>query len=47
MLFVVQMKGVRYFTPNVKTHPEFAAALKKANDLGVRISAVDCLVSED
>lgn len=45
LLFVVQMKGVSHFSPNTKTHPEFTAALKKAWKLGVRIEAVDCIVT--
>ena len=45
MLFVVQMKGVRAFTPNRRTHPEFAAALEQAAQQGVRLEAVDCLVT--
>ena len=45
LFFVVQMKGVKYFTPNIKTHPEFQKALKKAKKQGVKIYAVDCLVT--
>ena len=30
IFFVVQMQGVRYFTPNTDTHPAFAEALKEA-----------------
>ena len=45
VLFVVQMKGVRAFTPNRRTHPEFAAALEQAAQQGVRLEAVDCLVT--
>lgn len=44
-LFVVQMAGVRYFTPNAHTHPEFAQALCKARAQGVRVEAVDCAVA--
>ncbi len=47
VVFVVQMKDVKYFTPNVKTHPEFALALKECNDAGVEIVCVDCEVSPD
>lgn len=43
VLFVIQMKGVHVFTPNEKTHPEFAQALKMARQQGVRILAYDCL----
>ena len=45
VLFVVQMKGVDYFTPNRRTHPEFAKALEEAASQGVRLEAVDCLVT--
>ena len=30
VFFVVQMKGVRYFTPNRRTHKEFADVLAEA-----------------
>lgn len=45
VLFVVQMEGVRYFTPNRTTHPEFARALAEAAAQGVRVLAVDCHVT--
>lgn len=47
VIFVVQMKGVRYFTPNVDTHPAFGEALKKARKAGVRVLAYDCNVTSD
>lgn len=47
VIFVVQMKGVKYFTPNQDTHPEFCKALKKAEKSGVKILAYDCIVTED
>lgn len=47
IFFVVQMKGVQYFTPNMQTHPEFGHALKKAEEQGVRILAYDCKVGKD
>ena len=46
ILFVVQMKGVKYFTPNVKTHPEFGDALKRAKEAGVEILCIDSVVTE-
>ena len=46
-VFIVQMKGVKYFTPNRATHPEFADALKAAQDAGVNILALDCAVKPD
>ena len=39
------MQGVSYFTPNRRTHPEFAQALEEAAAQGVRLEAVDCLVT--
>ena len=45
VLFVVQMKGVRYVAPNQATHPAFAQALREAAAHGVRVEAVDCLVT--
>lgn len=47
ILFVVQMSGIKCFTPNYKTHPEFGEELKRAENKGVKIFAVDCLVTED
>lgn len=47
VFFVIQMKGIRYFTPNVDTHPEFAEALKKAQAAGVEILACDCKVTPE
>lgn len=45
VLFVIQMRGIRYFAPNRLTHPEFAHALEEASAAGVRLEAVDCLVT--
>lgn len=47
ILFVIQMEGVKYFTPNKETQPEFAEALAKAQRAGVKILAYDCLVERD
>lgn len=47
ILFVIQMKEMEAFTPNKKTHPEFAEALKRAKEAGVHILAYDCVVTED
>ncbi|NLO46732.1 MAG: DNA/RNA nuclease SfsA [Clostridiales bacterium] len=41
-VFIVQMKGVRYFAPNAHTHAAFAKTLKEASEAGVRIIALDC-----
>jgi len=45
--FVIQMDGVRQFSPNAKTHKEFADALVSAHEQGVRIIALDCEVTVD
>ncbi len=47
LVFVVQMQGVDYFSPNRETHPAFARALWYARKEGVRILACDCLVTAD
>ena len=47
VLFVVQMENVRYFTPNVRAHPEFARALVHARDQGVFVQALWCRVGKD
>lgn len=47
VFFVIQMKGVRYFTPNTDTHPAFCKALKKARAAGVHVLAYDCIVTTD
>lgn len=47
VLFVIQMKDVKYFEPNYKTHREFGEALKVAKDEGVNIMAIDCIVTKD
>ena len=47
ILFVIQMSDVKYFEPNVITHPEFAEELKRAKDNGVIPLAFDCAVTPD
>lgn len=47
ILFVIQMKGMKAFSPNKKTHPEFAEILKTADEAGVHILAYDCTVTEN
>lgn len=47
VFFVIQMKDVSYFTPNVDTHPAFAEVLKRAKEAGVEILAYDCDVTRD
>lgn len=45
--FVIQMEGVAYFTPNLRTHPAFGEALREAAANGVGIVAFDCHVTPD
>ncbi len=47
VIFVVQMKGVRYLTPNDDTDPEFGQALRELKAKGGAILAFDCEVTED
>ena len=47
ILFVIQMKGVKYFAPNESTHPEFAEALRRAKQAGVKILAYDSHVTKE
>lgn len=47
IIFVIQMENVKYFTPNVITHKEFADALTLAYEKGVNILAYDCIVTPD
>jgi len=47
ILFVIQMKGVDIFTPNIETHKDFALALYEAKRQGVEIFATDCIVKEN
>ena len=47
ILFVVQMERARYFTPNRKTHPQFADALYEAKQAGVELLAYKCTVCPD
>ena len=42
LIFVVQMEGVKYFSPNWQTHAAFGQALYKAQQQGVGILAYDC-----
>ncbi len=47
VLFVVQMQGVRHFTPNWATDPDFARQLLEAQRQGVAVLAWDCRVTPD
>jgi sugar fermentation stimulation protein A len=45
--FVLQMAGMRSFSPNDATHPAFGAALRAAAEAGVSVLAVECTVAAD
>lgn len=47
VIFVIQMKNVKYFTANIITHKEFGDALIEAKNAGVKILAYDCDVTKD
>jgi len=47
LFFVVQMKDVKYFAPNMKTHAAFGEAMRKAREEGVNILAYECQVEKD
>ena len=42
--FVIQMNGIREVRPNVATHPEFGEALEEAEQAGVRVLHLPCVV---
>ena len=45
--FVIQMSDVKWFEPNDATHPQFGDALRRAEQAGVRILALDCEVTAE
>ncbi len=46
-VFVIQMERAGYFTPNERTHPAFAVALREAAEAGVQVHAYTCRVTSD
>ena len=42
VIFIVQMKGMKYIKPNDDTHPAFGDALRKAEKEGVNVLAYEC-----
>jgi sugar fermentation stimulation protein A len=46
VLFVIQMKPVRWLEPNDQTDPEFGKTLREAAQNGVQVLAVDCRITE-
>lgn len=47
VIFIIQMEGVKYFTPNYETHKEFGDTLSFCKNNGVNILAFDSVVSKD
>lgn len=47
ILFVIQMKGVKFFTPNYLTDKNFSQGLIRAREAGVNILAYDCFVTRN
>lgn len=47
VIFVIQMKGIKEFQPNWKTHARFGEALQEAQRAGVQVRAYDCQVTAD
>lgn len=47
IFFVIQMKDVTYFAPNMKMHAAFGDALQKASKSGVKVLAYECQVEKD
>jgi sugar fermentation stimulation protein A len=45
--FIIQMDGMKEFSPNDATHPAFGDALRAAQAAGVRVLAVGCAVEPD
>lgn len=47
IFFLIQIKGIKYFTPYVKMDEKFASALKYASKNGVKILAYNSILTED
>lgn len=47
IIFLIQMKEIHRFSPNVEMHKDFAEALKEATERGVKVMAFDSLVTDD
>jgi len=47
VVFIVQMKDVEYFTPNIITHKDFGDTLILAQSKGVKVLALDCEITEN
>ena len=47
LLFVIMKEDATSFTPNAETDPDFAEALRLAQEAGVRITAACCRITAD
>lgn len=47
VLFVIQMKGIREFQPNMAAHPTFGETLREVSASGVNVMAYDCVITKD
>ncbi|MDD3230317.1 MULTISPECIES: DNA/RNA nuclease SfsA [Caproicibacterium] len=47
LVFVIQMKNVRYLSQKRRTHPAFGTAMEDARKYGVTLLAFDCCASPD
>ena len=47
VIFVIQLRGAKYFEPNYITHREFGEKLREAKEKGVEILAYDCNVASN
>ncbi len=47
VVFVVQMEGVKDFSPADQIHPEFGRVLREAAERGVQVQAFDCTVTPE
>jgi len=47
IVFIIQMKGVSSFSPNIRTHPEFGVELNNAYKSGVHVLCFDTVVEAD
>lgn len=47
LIFIIQMKEINAFSPHKEMHPDFAKVLTEAARKGVKIIAMDCVVTPD
>lgn len=47
ILFVIQMKGIKWFEPNDRTHLEFGDTLRQVAKNGVGVLAYDCSITKE